>query len=122
MKISHWILLFFGLFMVLCMLILRPVPIVAESECLVVTGKVIKIFEGGTLDACFRIEGDPTVYYINRGLEQGLTLEGLRDSLIGQEITMKYPEYWTPLDPNHTIKHISKLEFQGETLFTELRD
>ena len=62
MKKRYWLFTFMGLFFLLAAMIFRPVPIVPESECLVVTGKVAKVFEGGTLDACFRLEGDKTVY------------------------------------------------------------
>jgi len=34
---------------------------------------------------------------------------------------VKYPKYWTPLDWNDKIKHISKVEFNNEILFNELK-
>lgn len=105
----------------ICVLIFRPVPIVTESEALIVKGVVTQISEGGTNDIVFRLKDNNTRYYINRGLELGLTLENLRTQLIDHEVTLKYPSYWTPLDWNNSIRHISKVEFGNEVLFNELR-
>lgn len=101
--------------------VFRPVPIVAESECEVVSGIVTKIYEGGEKDAVFLIQGDKTRYYINRGLENGLTLDGLRAELIQESVTFKYPRYWTPLDPKKTIRHVSKVEIGEKVIFDETK-
>ncbi len=115
-----YILLGFFLF-TLAAMTLRPVIIPKDAkECLVAEGKVIKIFEGGVKDVAFRLEGDKTLYYINRGLEQGLNLEELRQELIGNNVTIKYPKHWTLLDPNNTIKHLSILEYNGREIFNEI--
>lgn len=104
-----------------CVLIFRPVPIPSNiSECHKVVGVVMKIGEGGTNDIKFRIKDEQTVFYINRGMEYGLTIAELEDKLVGKEVTLYYPDYWTPLDPYHSIKHLSQLEYQGEVLFTEI--
>ena len=106
---------------VVAVLVLRPVPIVSEDKAIVETGIVANIFEAGVKDVVFMLEDIPRKFYINRGLEQGLNLEDLKNRLIGKEIILKYPKYWTPLDWNHRIKHVSKLEFNGEVLFNELK-
>lgn len=106
----------------LAALTLRPVNIPKDpNECLVAQGKVVKVFEGGTNDVAFRLEGDKTVYYINRGLEYGLVLEELQKDLTGNNVTIRYPEHWTLLDPNNTIKHLCILEFNGKELFNEIK-
>ena len=72
MKRKHIGLILASPFFILFLMIFRPVPIPDDAkECLVVEGIVKKIFEGGTNDIAFRLEGNNTVYYINRGLEQG---------------------------------------------------
>ena len=114
--------LFVGLpFFVFCALVFRPVPIVTEGECDQVTGVVAHVFEGSSYDVCFRLQDSDKLYYINRGLEQGLVLEELRRDLLGQEITLKYPRYWTPLDPANATRHVSKLEFGERVLFDETK-
>jgi hypothetical protein len=101
--------------------IFRPVPIVAESEAIVEKGIVFDIYEGGVKDVAFRLENNQRVYYINRGLERGLNLKNLKNKLIGNEVVIKYPKYWTPLDWNNKIQHISKVEIKGEVIFNELK-
>jgi hypothetical protein len=45
------------IFLVCGILILRPVPVRDEKDCLVVSGKVIELFEDGIHDVVFRLEG-----------------------------------------------------------------
>jgi len=106
---------------IIAIAIFRPVPIVAESKAIVKTGVVDHIYEGGENDVVISLRGSQRRYYINRGLENGLEIQNLRDRLIGNEVVIKYPKYWTPLDWNNTIRHMSKLEFEGEVLFNELK-
>lgn len=114
-----WI--FGALLLISAIAILRPVPIVSEDKALVQKGEVLRITESGVNDVMIILKDIPRTFYINRGLKQGLELEVLRSKLTGKEVTLKYPKYWTPLDWNNKIKHVSKLEFEGEILFNELK-
>ena len=107
-------------FLGLGILIFRPVPIPDEKDCLSIKGTVIDIYEAGVKDVVFKLEGLDKAFYINRGLERGLDLKTLRANLANKVITIKYPKHWTPLDPFNSIRHISKLEYDGRTVFTEL--
>lgn len=111
----------FLMFFTLCAMVLKPVPILPEDELTVVEGQVESIFEGGEFDVVFKLYDSPERYYINRGLEQGLTLEGLRSKLLDRKVTIKYPEFWSLL-ANGSPHHLSKLEHNGETIFSELKD
>lgn len=102
--------------------IFKPVPIVFEDEALIEKGIVKSISEGGPNDVLFILENNDTRFYINRGLENGLDLNHLKEKLIGQEVVFKYPNYWTPLDWNNKIKHLSKVEFGSEIIFNELKN
>ena len=109
------------LILTLAALTLRPVYIPDDpAECLVAKGKVAHIFEGGPQDINIRLEGDPTMYYINRGMNYGLEMDSLKELLIGNHVTIRYPKHWTLLDPNGTVKHLSILEFNGKELFNEI--
>ena len=118
MSSKYWISLTVVGLVVLGILIFRPVPIPNENDCEVVRGTVIKIEGQGVKDIVFTIAGQEKTYYVNRGLERGLELDKLRSELINKEITIKYPRYWTPL--GNASKHISKIEFSGRTIFTEI--
>ncbi|MDP2412338.1 hypothetical protein [Daejeonella sp.] len=99
---------------------LRPVPILAEKDCLVLKGTVLKIYESGVKDVVIELSGNNQKFYVNRGLQRGLNLKELQAKLTGSEIILKYPDHWTPLDPGKSIIHISKIEHEGQTVFTEL--
>jgi len=120
MKTRNWILLCGLIFLGLGILIFRPVPIPDEKDCLSLKGKVTDIYERGVKDVVFKLEGFDQEFYVNRGLESGLELNNLRAALINKEIVIKYPKYWTPLDPVNSLRHISKIEHERRTVFTEL--
>lgn len=108
--------LFFGM----AFFTFKPVPIPDEGDCLIAKGVVAQIQESGTNDISIRLKGNDRIFYINRGLEREIDLKELRAALIDKEILIKYPSYWTPLDPGDKIRHISKVELSGHTIFTEL--
>jgi hypothetical protein len=80
---------------------------------------VSEVYEEGVKDVVFTLQGLDKQFYINRGLERELDLKTLSE-LTHKEIVIKYPKYWTPLDPGNAIRHISKIEYEGKTIFSEL--
>ena len=117
---NYFILVGLTLLLGLGVLILRPVPSSAERDCLVLVGKVTEVYESGVKDVVVEVEGSDKKFYVNRGLERGLELNNLRTQLIDKEIVIKYPSYWTPLDPQNSTRHISKIECEGRIVFSEL--
>ncbi len=114
--------IFISIIVLVCIagfLIFRPVPIGQESKAITVSGVVADISEKGADDIAFKLEGDNTTYYINRGAERGLAIADLKEKLTGNRVTLKYPKYWTPLDWNGKVRHISKVEFNDEVLSNE---
>lgn len=121
MKKHHIYVALIFILLALAAMTLRPVIVPKHaSECLVAEGKVVKVFEGGVNDVAFRLEGDKTMYYINRGLEHGLNLEELQKELIGNNVIIRYPKHWTLLDPNDKVKHLSILEYNGREIYNEI--
>lgn len=106
---------------ILCALIFRPIPIVHEKDASEISGIVESIKHTKGDDFVFQLKGNPTKYYINRGTEAGLNFNSFKRQVMDQKILVKYPEYWTPLDWNQTLQHISKVELNGETLFNEFK-
>ena len=105
---------------IIAVLIFRPVPIVSESNAISEIGIVKEIYSNKGNDVIFIMLNTDRKFYINRGLENGLELNNLKEKLIGNSIVMKYPKYWTPLDWNNRIRHISKVVFKNEIIFNEL--
>lgn len=106
---------------IIAVLIFRPVPIVSESKAISEIGIVKEIYSNKGNDVIFIMLNTDRKFYINRGLENGLELNNLKEKLIGNSIVIKYPKYWTPLDWNNSIRHISKVEFKNEIIFNELK-
>ena len=110
-------------FFVFVAMVFRPVPMnQTEAECELVEGTVTHIWEGGVKDVVFNLAESDKKFNINRGLENGLELEGLWKQLIGEKVQIYYPDYWTPLDPNEKVKHLSKLVHGEEVIYSELVD
>ena len=120
MKMRNWIILLALLVLGLGVLVLRPVPIPEEKECLSLNGTVSQIYAGGANDLVIKLKGVDREFYVNRGLERGLDLKMLQAELTNKQIVIKYPKYWTPLNPDNSVRHISKIEFDGRIIFTEL--
>ena len=121
-KIVKIILISFSLIiLIIAVLIFRPVPIVFEKQTISESGIVTEIYSNKGNDIIFILEKTKRRFYINRGLENGLELNNLKEKLIGNSIVVKYPKYWTPLDWNNSVRHISKVEFDDEIVFNELK-
>ena len=116
---KNLVLLVFLAFILMVLLIFRPVNIRERADSLVQTGTVQDIFEGGDKDIVFKLYETTTLFYINRGLEQGFTIEGLKHRLLDKDVTIRYPDHWTPFDPGRSSMHLSELEYNNEILFSE---
>lgn len=112
---------FILIILIIAVLIFRPVPIVSEKQTISESGIVTEIYSNKGNDIIFILENTKRRFYINRGLECGLELNNLKEKLIGNSIVVKYPKYWTPLDWNNSVRHISKVECDGEIVFNELK-
>ncbi len=117
--------LFFGLLifsLAFVALVVRPLPDPIIANCEPVTGTVVEIYGGGLNDAALKLKDDPVVYFINRGLEHGLTVEDLQNQLNQQAVTIYYLKHWTPLDRNGSLRYITRLEFKDEVMYNEIED
>ena len=101
--------------------IFRPVPAASPENTLKSHGTVETVFETGENDLVFKLKGDDRIYYLNQGLENGLTLAELREDLSGQAIEIYYVKYWTPIDPLSKLKHIAKVDVNRTTLYSEIK-
>ncbi|WP_200975854.1 hypothetical protein [Echinicola sp. 20G] len=115
-------LIVFGILVFTGVLILRPVPTVKEENALVEKGIVSYIFESQSNDIIFKLHENDRIFYINRGTEAGLDAHILRKKLIGHEVILKYPKYWTPLDWDSNLRHLSKVEMGNEIVFNEFKN
>jgi len=110
-----------AIFLIFMVMVFRPVPMnQTAAECEFIEGTVNRIWEGGVKDVVFSLKETDKKFYINRGLENGLELESLRNQLVGEKVQIYYPKYWTPLVPKGGVKHLAKLMHEEEVIFSEL--
>ena len=83
------------------------------EECEVVDIVVNQIKEGSSFDIVFT-EASGDFYYINRGLEQGLSISDLRAQVLNKKVTLHLPKVITG-----TSNHIAQLAVGDEVIFTE---
>ncbi len=104
--------------LILISLFLIPVN-TSKSNSVSVSGIVSHLREGGEKDLVINLENSQGILYINRGLENGLNLNELTKKLIGNEVTLHYAKHWSLLNTKMRMKHITQLEFRGDTLYSE---
>uniref|UniRef100_UPI00404A3F20 hypothetical protein n=1 Tax=Flavobacterium sp. TaxID=239 RepID=UPI00404A3F20 len=66
------------LFIIVVVMVFRPVPIVTEDQVITEQGIVEEIYEVSVDDVVFILENNKRKFYINRGLELGLKLDDLK--------------------------------------------
>lgn len=111
--------LFVFIVIVFIILALRPIDTSKENS-VVVIGTVTSVYEGGAKDLVFKLKDNKTTYYINRGLENGFSLQQAKNDFIGKKIVLNYAKSWTPLAPLGTsCKHITYLTIEGKVKYTE---
>jgi len=106
--------------LILVVLIFRPVPQGTVNNSAVVSGTVVKIFEGSSSDIHIDLEENHNHYYINRGVESGLNANEMQSQMQGRSVTIWYDTHWTPLDPHNRHHHVYRLDFNGETVYNEM--
>jgi len=90
-----------------------PIQTANGSSTIVKTITVDRIYEGGVKDIVFA-QNDGKFYYINRGLEQGYTLEGLRNQLLNKTVTLQVTNMLAG-----SSAHINELRLGDEVIFDE---
>lgn len=103
----------------LCSLLLLTSCVIQNPDAEDCTFKeitVTRVYEGGVNDIVFA-ESDGSFYYINRGLENGMTIEGMAEQTIGKRAKLHLAK--TRFMSSET-NHISQLVVENDTLFSEL--
>jgi hypothetical protein len=105
----------------LALFLFRPLPKATLLNCGRITGQLVQIQEGGSKDIVFKLKDHNDTYYINRGLESGLTLEEMK-KLEGKEIGLYFVAHWTPFDAMHQVRHIAKVEVGDRIVYNEIEE
>ena len=100
---------FIILFFLKSCIIQNPQP----EECEILEITVTEITEGSSYDIVFKDSGTD-FYYINRGLEQGLTIADLKEKVLNKKVTLHLPKMLLG-----TSEHIAQLAIDEEVIFTK---
>ena len=90
-------------------IIQNPTP----EDCEIKEILVSKVYEGGVKDIAFS-HADGSVYYINRGLEQGMTLKSMEEKLLNKKVTLHLAKTVAG-----TSRHIAQLAIDETVIYTE---
>jgi hypothetical protein len=92
----------------------------SKENSIEVSGTVKSVYEGGVKDVVFQLENHKTVYYINRGFENGFALAKTKKNFEGKKIILFYAKSWTPLAPLGTnCKHITRVVVNDSVIYNE---
>jgi len=99
----------------------RPIRNVQSDDVLEIHGVVTKIEEGSGFDIVITLENDSHYYYINRGLQLGLTIEELQNQLLHKKVTLYSIHRWTIFTRDGNMGHIAKLIIGDHIIFNEIQ-
>lgn len=85
----------------------------SPEDCITKEITVNEIVEGSSYDIVFK-ENSGDLYYINRGLERGLTMDDLNEQVLNKKVTLHLYKFWFG-----TSEHISQLSVDDQVVFTE---
>jgi len=98
------------------------VPSPTKRNTVSVEGTIEKIYEGGVRDVVFKLEDDDRLFYINRGLENGLDLSELKDKYIGKKLTLTYINHKYLFDIFVSNSHLAEVKTNDTTIYSEFKD
>ena len=117
---KFWRALIISSFIILLGFTFRPIQNIEASQCAIAEGTVTAVFESGEKDIVFELGNRSGSFYVNRGMEKGLSLGALQDTLIGTPVKIWYVHNYSLLTLFSSTKHISRLDIAGQTAFNEL--
>ena len=100
----------------------RPVRDVQPKDVLKISGIVTDVKEGPGFDIVITLEGDEHYYYINRGLQLGLTIEEIQQEILNRPVTLYPIKRWTIFTRDGNMGHISKLMINDRVIYNEINN
>jgi hypothetical protein len=99
---------------------LKPLPQPTPANCKLVQGVVEKVYNNiGDGDLTIRLKNDDGYYYINRGLDKGLTADILGKQLLEMPVAIFYIKHWSLINLGGKSRHIARIETGGKVLYNE---
>jgi hypothetical protein len=98
----------------------RPVTYSRENSA-TVKAVVSKIKAGGLQDIAITLDRVRGLFYINKGVTRGISVEHLNTQLLHKEVTILYaePQGLSRLSPMTTSNHITEVRLGENVIYTE---
>lgn len=100
----------------------KPVRNVQPEDVMKIEGVVTDLKEGPGLDIVITLQNDDHYYYINRGLQDSLSLEKLQETILQKKVTLYGIKRWTIFTRDKNMGHISKLMIDEDVLYNEINN
>ncbi|WP_109302304.1 hypothetical protein [Aquimarina sp. AU474] len=100
----------------------RPVRNVQPNDVMKIKGTVTDIKEGPGFDIVITLENDNHYYYINRGLEYGLTIEQIQSNILNKTVTLYPIKRWTIFTRDSNMGHVSKIMINNKVIYNEINN
>ena len=91
----------------------------ALNELTTVEGKVTKIYANELKDIVIELHGIEGKFYIDRGLEKGMSVDEMQKKLLNNQVTIKYPKLNSTEHDNQSKKAINELEYKKEIIYSK---
>lgn len=86
----------------------------SPKDCVVKEVTITEIKEGSSYDIKL-FDGNSDYYYINRGLQTGLTMEGVSEAILNKKVTLHVYKFKFGIES----EHVSQLAVGDKIIFTE---
>lgn len=91
----------------------------ALNELNTVEGKVTKVYSNELKDIVIELNGIEGKFYINRGLEKGMSVNDMQKKLMNNYVTIKYPKDSSSDGNDQHKKTINQLEYKKEIIYSK---
>ena len=105
---------------VFAFLLVQPLPKATKENCTAHEGAVASVSNGSSGDIVIRLKDDKHFYYINRGVESGLTVSDLHNRLLNKPVQLLTIRSSNPLDIAPISRHIARLKSDDIVIYSEL--
>ena len=86
------------------------------EDCIIKEVTITEITEGSSYDIKL-YDGKSDYYYINRGLETELSIEGLTEDILNKKVTLHLYKFKFGIES----EHVSQLAIEDKIIFTEFK-
>ncbi|MBT1704019.1 hypothetical protein [Chryseosolibacter indicus] len=105
------------LFLAIVITTLRPpMSMRTEKHSITEQGVVVEMYETAFKDLVVKLQGQASTFYINVNKRDKIDLAALKDKLLNKKVMIQYDE---PLFKNKSEHFISKLEYDGEVIYSD---